>query len=258
MAINQSYVKAFLYDVMFGKNIKPGTVPVCMSVENHEDVLLAVKKAYIDMSPRTFKEKDKQQSGVEKKDEINRTKKDDLLKEVAQRISNYMKGASSAGFDIWHKELCDFFIDGTKETNGLRKLLEDANKDPNQATFGKAQKLVNMTFKYMYCFDDANQHIDKFDMCHMPLDSYILDWFFDWYKEEWKKQYNEKMTKNGKNHLSAWSDLKYAKDPGDKIPQYKEIQSLIKQKLRNENVSCLEAEFVIWWEARNKTSKYTY
>ena len=42
-------------------------------------------------------------------------------------------------------------------------------------SFGLAQKLVNMTFKYLYIFrDDINQNID-FSMCDCPLDSIILN-----------------------------------------------------------------------------------
>ena len=44
MQINQNYVNAFRYGLMFGKDVKPGNT-VSMSVVKRGDILLAVKKA---------------------------------------------------------------------------------------------------------------------------------------------------------------------------------------------------------------------
>jgi hypothetical protein len=152
-------------------------------------------------------------------------------------------------------------LNGDVTTKGLDALLLEARKYPNQATFGKAQKIVNMTFKYMYCFDNADQYANKFEPCHIPLDSYILDWFFESYKVNWEtKNQGKKLTKSGNYQLTVWSDLKYEMDLDDIIPQYKEIQEWIKRRLDRAPtpVSRLEAEFVIWYEARNNIKPYTY
>lgn len=257
MTINQDYVKAFRYGIMFGKDIRPGTTSVIMSVIDENDILLAVKKAYIDMSPRTFKPKNDS--------EIDPDAKAKLLENIAERIKSYMQsGLSNVSFDDWHKELCEFFLNGDKAkgVKGLYDLLSDAGKDVGQATFGKAQKIVNMTFKYMYCFDNADLYADRFEPCHMPLDSYILDWFFDCYKDKWSHPTNKKakLTHSGEYKLTVWSDLKYEMNGNDAIPQYKEIQDWIKRRLDSAAtpVSRLEAEFVIWYEARNGIRPYTY
>ena len=254
MPINQNYVKAFRYGMMFGKDIRPGTTPISMDVLDKDDILLAIKKAYIDMSPRTFKPK----SNIE----IDSVAKESLLTKIAEKIQSYMiNGLSNISFDEWHKELCEFFLNGDATTNGLEALLLGAGKYPNQATFGKAQKIVNMTFKYMYCFDNADKHANKFEPCHIPLDSYILDWFFESYKVYWEtKNQGKKLTKSGSYQLTAWSDLKYEMDLDDIIPQYKEIQEWIKRRLDKAPtpVSRLEAEFVIWYEARKNIKPYTY
>lgn len=260
MPINQDYVKAFRYGMMFGKDIRPGTTPISIDVLDKDDILLAIKKAYIDMSPRTFKPK----SDIE----IDSVAKESLLTKIAEKIQSYMKyGLSNISFDEWHKKLCEFFLNGDATIKGLDALLLEAGKYPNQATFGKAQKIVNMTFKYMYCFDNADQYANKFEPCHIPLDSYILDWFFDCYKSEWEHPTNEKakLTPTGTYRLTVWSELKYeknddAKAVDDNIPQYKEIQDWIKSRLDKAStpVSRLEAEFVIWYEARNDIRPYTY
>lgn len=37
-----------------------------------------------------------------------------------------------------------------------------------------------MSFKYLYCFDDFRiQHREKFENCHIPLDSFRLNWYKD-------------------------------------------------------------------------------
>lgn len=260
MPINQDYANAFRYGLMFGKDVKPGTTHISMSVVDKDDILLAVKKAYIDMSPRTFKSN----GNNDDKDSISSGDKNKLLGGLTEKIQAYMEsGLSNQSFDDWHKELCEWFLKGetneetNEETKGLEGLLSDAGKISDQATFGKAQKIVNMTFKYMYCFDDAESHADKFEPCHMPLDSYILDWFFVCYKKDWENQNSgKKLTKSGTYHLPVWSDLKYQQGEDD-IPQYKEIQAWIKNFLDKQSISRLEAEFLIWWEVRNK-KEYTY
>ena len=63
----------------------------------------------------------------------------------------------------------------------VAKLFNDKDlivvKDRYISCFGLSQKLVNMTFKYMYIFDDYisddNLKLD-FSNCHCPLDSIIL------------------------------------------------------------------------------------
>ena len=206
------------------------------------------------MSPRTFKT-----TGVTK-EEISSDAKNALLKKIAEKIQSYMEnGLGEQTFDEWHKELCEYFLNGDSQIKGLKGLLKDAGKDSKQATFGKAQKIINMTFKYMYCFDDADQYCSKFEPCHMPLDSYILDWFFYHYKKEWRHPINgkAKLTRTGTYKLPVWSDLKYAQGGSDIIPQYREIQEWIEGHLGKKQISRLEAEFLIWWESRND-EPYTY
>ena len=82
MPINQNYVKAFRYRMMFGKDIRPGTTPISMDVLDKDDILLAIKKAYVDMSPRTFKPK----SDIE----IDSVAKESLLTKIAEKIQSYM------------------------------------------------------------------------------------------------------------------------------------------------------------------------
>lgn len=253
MLYNKLYADSFKYGLMFGKDIRPGEI-VKTSVVNKEDVILAVKKAYIDMTPRTFTSKN-----PDDKKQINSDDKEKLFLQMANKFIEYMKGkVNLSRFDEWHEGFCEFFIYGDKQTKGFMQILLDANKDKSEATYGKAQKIINMTFKYLYCFDDAKEYINLFAPCHMALDRYILNWFFDWYKSKWgKDNKGMKLSKHGKYHLPIWSDLKYRKESHEFIPQYIEIQNEIKELLSLYDVTRLEAEFVIWYESRHNI-KYSY
>jgi len=241
MQYNKLYADSFKYGLMFGKKVCPGD-SVFISVVDKGDVMLALKKAYFDMSPRTFKNKSK-----ENKSKIDQKEKRKLLEKLANKFVEFFKDPihkDQPQFDDWHKKICEFFIERYKE------ILVKSGKIEDQATFGKAQKIINMTFKYLYCFDDAEKYIEKFEHCHMPLDHYILDWFRDKYNEGKKGQ--EKLTKTvvGKK-LPSWSDLKYKKENQDDfVPQYEEIQKEIRSKLAGKNV--LESEFLIWYNERGK------
>ena len=67
--------------------------------------------------------------------------------------------------DKWHKECCDKILDCFNEYYD------------NGVAYGKAQKIVNMTMKGIYCLDGAENYEDWFKHCHMALDSIILEWF---------------------------------------------------------------------------------
>lgn len=76
-------------------------------------------------------------------------------------VDNY---SEKDAFDEWHKTTCDALM------NVLKKLYQSIH-------YGKAQKIVNMTFKYLYCIsNDRNDNYYKY--CHIPLDSIILDWIW--------------------------------------------------------------------------------
>lgn len=66
---------------------------------------------------------------------------------------------SMRAFDEWHENLC----------NGLKAIFDSAY----HLTYGQAQKLVNMFFKYMYLLDDRVNAILPY--LHIPIDNIILD-----------------------------------------------------------------------------------
>lgn len=134
------------------------------SVSDRDDLLFAVRLAYQDATPRTIKGHGDIPSG-----EIAQ-----VCGRLADQIGRYLDGAApetAEEFDGAHGTLCADFL---KDYN---KLLE-GHELPAQA-YGKAQKIVNMALKYLYCFDDAAGRDAWFAYCHMPVDSIVGEWWRD-------------------------------------------------------------------------------
>lgn len=236
---NQTYNSAFLSSAFlrgmaFGKGVSEfeGDIAI-MSIKNKKDIFLAVKKAYIDMSPRTF-EKNKgwwkdpknvkiTKSGNPKEERLKvveeswQKDKRGIFEWLADEFYTYFQN-DCTDFNDWHKTVCSKFL------NKFKLILSEYGYDAEKSLkYGKAQKIVNMTFKYLLCFDDANEYNSKFNECHMPIDSYILNWYND----------------SGENKCTvAWSDLEKE--------QYYKIQEDIKNILVGYNPFL--AEFYIWAE----------
>lgn len=167
-----------------------------LSVLDVKDVVLAVDKAYIDMTPRTItglglsedKIKSATKKSLEYKDLINlktnliQEMKENLAKHIVEKVFKVNKFD-----DTIHHELCDNFIsdfqnkiDTLNNQILLVKKLDDGIKriDRDKITYGKAQKIVNMAMKYLYFFDDAIIYKKTvFENCHMAIDEYIMKYF---------------------------------------------------------------------------------
>lgn len=209
-----------------------------LSVTKLEDVLLAVRKAYADMSVRTIK-------GF---GDVSAEKKEELRKNFANKfIETFCKAEApltQEAFDERHQEVCEDFL--TK----LNKLCADCgvNEPP---CYGKAQKIVNMTFKYLYLFEKNEPIQPLFAFCHMPLDSNI----FEYLKKKFKSH-----GLDVKLFEPAWSKLN-----GER---YMEIQTAIReycQKYSSDYTNVADvadecaklpfyAEFQIWGKMRREVS----
>ena len=184
-------------------------------VTNPQDILkYAVNKAYIDMQPRTIKGH-------------NISLTEPLRKKLADRFCDYFKDpapSTESDFDKIHSKFCGDFL------TELNKIFTSAPQE-----FGKAQKVINMAFKYLYCFDDAPLYPDHFKHCHMPIDSYTLNWCFD----------------NGlykKSNIPNWSTLNKR--------DYYDLCDKIRNKLAPQ--SPLIEEFDIWPKEKAKANEINF
>lgn len=177
-----------------------------LDVTNSNDVILAVDNAYRDMMPRTIdglglskleKIKVVQAKSYTKQTLLN--EKEKLLNQVKRNLAeNIVKFffkttfKQQRSFDDAHKAVCMTFLkDFTNALTELNKEIGIFNRqnmllgnsavsliDISKITYGKAQKIVNMTMKQLYCFDNAKLYKNTvFKFCHIAIDSFILDFF---------------------------------------------------------------------------------
>lgn len=186
----------------------------------------------------------------------NETKKREYIEKIMQdsivcQIREYLNNPKSASFDILHETLC---------TN----LKECFSKEKINVTYGQAQKIVNMAFKYLYCiyYKYGNFNDAQFTDCHMPIDSFSIEWFKrcfkydDFSNEKEALKLEEKLFKKDKNGklllkadlIGAWSSMDSINNTqGEKYP-YEFYRDKIKAycKERDNINSPLELDFFVW------------
>lgn len=124
-------------------------------------------------------------------------------------------------FDEWHDFVCTKIV-----LPVVQHFYTNRDAEHSPVCYGKAQKIVNITLKCCYCLDGARDREDYFTYCHVPLDSFTLNWY----------------KKNGGQIDTEWSKL-------DEV-EYEEIQKFIRNiepdiELFN-NLTPLQKEFLIW------------
>ncbi len=111
--------------------------------------------------------------------------KDACIDYLVEVFSSYLQ---ISDFDAWHKELAAELINRwNREVAGF-------------GTVGKAQKVINMAFKYLACISHDYDHLLPF--CHMTLDSYTLEWY-EVVVKPWAKAQDCQVGRK----VSAWSKI---------------------------------------------------
>ncbi len=198
------------------------------SIENPEDYKKIVHgPAYRDFTPRTM-------AGIKKENILQ------ALDWLSKILFDYIH-AENVNFNEWHKETCMELCHRIEELYGA-------------IPYGKAQKIVNMSFKYLYCFDDSQKYAGQFEECHMALDSYTLEWFMRFVLND-KEHKHIKKTRIAEN---SWSKLVCGNNDKEEY-SYLWFQNQIKNFLasdrnkvyvdeNNEKLHPFQAEFYIWSE----------
>ena len=135
-------------------------------------------------------------------DKVGLTTKATFFKTVALKIQELFQNATQ-DFDKWHHETCELFCEELK------------NSGYSDVTYGHAQKVINMAMKYLCCLNYSGQYKGIFNCCHMPLDSFTLEWF-------------KRITENDKNKVKLPYNITWSKLEADK---YLEITKKIFEKL---------------------------
>lgn len=164
---------------------------------------------------------------------------------------------NSIDFSKELKRISNCFLDEYK--SAMNKLNQSISQAPNSDTYlidfdnikyGKAQKIVNMTCKYLMLFSDASDYQKVFQQCEMPLDSKILEYYNNTIVTSLNESKNSKIQRCN----TAWSNLEY--------DEYEDIQKNIKEFCEsNKNTDLnltgfpLIDEFTIWKNQINQINK---
>ena len=162
----------------FKKNIKNEKLKELKSIQDKGTIEVAVELAYDD-AKRTM-------TGIG----AHKDERKEAQGEIVEKLHSYFALSTAPDcnkFDELHKEMCELW----------HKRFEDID---NLGTYGKAQKIVNMAFKYLYCCEDANTKEEYFKYCHVALDSYTLEWFF--------REAGNKTDKIVKKYISSTKEIK--------------------------------------------------
>ena len=114
-------------------------------------------------------------------------------------------------------------------------------------TFGKVQKLVNMTTKYLYIkyYDDPEMK-HRFDKCDAPLDNIIRDFVFESYFIVQGRKRKRGENPPGFDKEFSWSAL----DGADGIKVYQSFQNAVDFIIQKKDLEISRLEFDYrYWEA---------
>jgi hypothetical protein len=162
----------------------------------------------------------------------------DELIEIMNGILNKVLNGKFSDQETFDKEFLGTLI----------KICDKVNKEAGnrEFTFGNAQKLVNMLFKYFYikCYNEPNLK-SNFSFCHCPMDSRLLENV--WNERKKIKELNN-WTRN--DFLDSWGKENFEEDKKNKkqMPnRYIVFQKAVKELAKESKLAnSIDYDFVIW------------
>lgn len=153
----------------FWEDIRRSSKERCdRKISNRNDVISTVSEIYYGnpIYPRFGLRSMRKKVNEKHRAEINH-----LLTDIGDRIHDYFVLEPNSindqiNFDAFHDELCDLFLKGI---NKIRK-----NARSFELSYGQAQKLINLTFKYLTTYSDYETYADLFRFSHMTIDGTVL------------------------------------------------------------------------------------
>ena len=215
---------------------------------NDEGIKLALDRAWRDLTARTLKRTS------EEKD-LSVLINEDFVTYIKEWFNTDLSAFSKDNkkiryiYNKWHLKICRFVL------SFLNKHYEDRDDNDKKVKYGKAQKVVNMTMKGLYCMKGADKKEAHFIPCHVALDSFTLEWFarnvIEFEETRELKIYKSK--------IHSWSKLS-DKRLGDYYGYYRLVtwiysyfDSCPDSPYKDENGNKLtpfQAEFYIWQEMK--------
>ncbi len=229
---------------------------------SHRGIRKCIDRATVDITVRTLTP---DHDGVNNESEAwmktfaNKISTDGKL---LQNILDWLNSATTATYSDWHDKAC------TDALIVIRRYYK-CKYTGKPVHYGKAQKVVNMAMKTIYCLlcreseEVFNRYNPRFDDCHIPLDSYTMQWFYQLKKA--------KLTLDGRKYVKTncpdWSNFdsenelerdasKYTYQfivneiadlflhSGDAQADYRSLHGHVESEY--EMLTPLQAEFFIW------------
>ena len=169
---------------------------------------------------------------------------DMILADLANNIYEYFTNKENAiipeqKFNELHTSWCNSFLE---QINTAR-----VSVGYLPICYGSAQKMINMVFKYLACYEDYISFADHFKWCHMPIDTVIMKWLKDryhindiYYRVRINAKGNEELLAKYKN--KTWTNFDN--------DLYNDLLSVAREKIKAdpefEDLSVLGVEFSIW------------
>ena len=162
--INQAMRNDFINELTGNNKYYYVSVLPHLSIKHYEDIKFSAIKLYMIGVPFDNQGKTRQERMESEKD-IDAT-----LTPFVEKIWKYFNEKPNTTnnqieFDRFHDELCDLFLVSFESAGYIH-------------TYGNAQKMVNMLFKYLTCYKDYERFAGLFNFCHIPIDRKILQDFF--------------------------------------------------------------------------------
>ncbi len=136
------------------------------------------------------------------------------------------------------------FLNLAKDVTGAVNCAEKKNGVPTLFAFGNAQKLINISLKYVYIVELSNPEYQKFfSCCHCPMDQVLLEhvWTNRKILNAWKQASDNDRKRDG--FLKSWGNENF--EDGNLPSRYRLFQDCVKE-LAGEDMSRLDYDFSIW------------
>lgn len=123
--------------------------------------------------------------------------------------------------------------------NPYIKVPEGSKNNNSQFTLGNAQKLLNMTMKYLYIMCYKNNELrDKFKNCHCPMDGIMID--------KVKKEFKNCSRKEKEEHIGKFKNASWSKLTFDNKDVYQQYQEAVKFLAEKQDLYPLEYDYFLW------------
>lgn len=132
--------------------------------------------------------------------------------------------------------------------NSFDEFIEPKENSKVQFNFGNAQKLLNMTMKYLYIMCYKNNELrDKFQNCHCPMDGIMIDKVINELKKLKSEGDSSVQQYTQRGYIGflkskSWSRLSVSDDKA----VYEQFQKSVKFLAKKQDLYPLEYDYYLW------------